>query len=233
MDDPAHVAREYASERRLEARASVYRWAEGPDPIEMLEQAVAETAPGRCLDVGCGRGQFSEWMANELGAEVTAVDQSERMVELTRARGVDARLGDARSLPFSDGEFDCVLAAWMLFHVREIEQALAEIARVLRPGGRLVAVTNGTTHMRELRALLGAPPPSWSFSAENGRELLERHFGHVEGRDASGVVRFPDRDAAQAYVRASVSLADWGPELPQFDGELVVTRAPWIFVAER
>jgi SAM-dependent methyltransferase len=231
LDDPQGVREEYASEERLAARASIYQWSEGPDPLAVLQQAVAEAKPRRCLDVGCGRGQFSEWMAHELGADVVALDQSERMVELTRARGIEAVLGDVRDLPFGDSEFDCVLAAWMLFHVAEVDEALAEIARVLRPGGRLVAVTNGTAHMRELRELLGVATPDWSFSADNGSRLLERHFAHVEARDTSGTVRFPDRDAAQAYVEASVQLAGWSAELPPFDGELAVTRAPCVFVA--
>lgn len=232
LDDPKGVKEEYASERRLEARASIYQWSEGPDPLAILQEAVAEVEPARCLDVGCGRGQFAEWMRDALGAEVVAVDQSQRMVDLTRARGIEALVGDVRALPFPDGAFDCVLAAWMLFHVKEVDEALAEIARVLRPGGRLVAVTNGTTHMQEIRELLGVPRPSWSFSAENGRELLQRRFARVEARDASGIVRFPDRDAAQAYVEASIQLAGWGGVLPDLEGELIVTRAPCVFVAE-
>ncbi len=232
LGDRDAVRREYATEQGLEARASVYRWAEGPDPIAMLLGAVAEVAPRRCLDVGCGRGQFAERIARELGASVIGVDQSERMVQLTRVRGIDAVVGDVCALPFDSGVFDCVLAAWMLFHVAEIDLALAEVARVLRPGGRLVAVTNGREHMRELRDLLGGEAASWSFSAENGEELLRRRFRTVERRDAFGTVHFPDRAAAQAYVDASATLGGWSATLPDGVGALVVTRAPCVFVAE-
>ncbi|MEX0675357.1 MAG: class I SAM-dependent methyltransferase [Gaiellaceae bacterium] len=228
LDDPEVVRAEYASEARLAARKAAYRFAEGPDPREIAFAAVAEARPRRILEVGCGEGELAERMQRELGAEIVALDQSERMVELTRARGVDARLGDVQELPFEDDEFDAAVAAWMLFHVRDIDGALAELARVVGPGGRLVAVTNGEEHLRELRELLGTGVSRYSFSGENGSELLERHFARVERRDATGWIAFPGRAAAQAYVDAS----KWG-QLPEFEGPLRVRRAPYVFVADK
>jgi SAM-dependent methyltransferase len=255
LHDPEVVRREYATERGLAGRKAAYRFAEGPNPYDIVLQAVAEARPTRILEVGCGEGELAERMQAELGAEVVALDQSERMVELTRARGVDARLGDVQDLPFDDGDFDCALAAWMLYHVPDLDRALTELARVLRrrpeawgaqpptpgrktgsppatPGGRLVAVTIGLEHMRELRRLAGAPPPDLTFHAENGADLLRRHFARVERRDASGWVAFPDRAAAQEYVDASIT---WGRgrQLPQFDGGLRVRSAPHVFVADK
>jgi len=110
--------------------------------------------PRRVLEVGCGRGEFAERLAGA-GIGVVAVDQSARMVELTRARGVDARLGDVQALPFADGEFDAAVANFVLYHVRDIHRALAELARVLRPGGTLVAATNGVRQLAELWELVG------------------------------------------------------------------------------
>ena len=121
----------------------------------MVFDAVAEVSPKRVLEVGCGMGQLAERMHVELDAEVVAIDQSERMVELTRKRGVDARVADVQELPFDDGEFDVVVAAWMLYHVPDVERALDEIVRVLRPAGRLVTATNRPEHLKELRALVG------------------------------------------------------------------------------
>jgi SAM-dependent methyltransferase len=153
------------------------------------------------------------------------------MVELARARGVDARVGDAQELPFEDESFDCALAAWMLYHVPEPERAVAELARVLRPGGRLVAVTNGRKHLQELRDLLGSSPDS-AFDDENGPPVLARHFSHVEERDASGWIAFPDREALESYVKATRTL--WSADLPaDFDGPLRVRRAPVVYVATK
>lgn len=230
LNDPDLVREEYSSESALAGRIAGYRFAEGPDAREVAFAAVAEAAPRRVLEVGCGQGWFSEWIQRELRCEVVAVDQSERMVELTRARGVDARIGDACALDFADRTFDVAVAAWMLYHVSDVDLALAELRRVLRPGGRLVAVTNSRDHLAELADLLGAERPEYPFSAENGEDQLRRHFRTVERREAFGWIAFPSRAEAQEYVDHSII---WGGrQLPAFDGPLRVRRAPVIFVAE-
>ena len=226
--DQEAVEREYADESRFAVRAGAWARATGPDAVAMSRAAVAEISPRRVLEVGPGRGESAEWIARETGAEVIAIDRSERMVELTRARGIDARLGDVQDLPFDDASFDCVLAAWMLYHVPDIDRALTEISRVLEPGGRLVAVTNSLRHAQELRELTGATE-LLPFRAENAEEILRRHFASVERRDAEGFVVF-EPDEALAYIQASVS--GWGGDRqPQIDGPIRVTNAPVVFVA--
>jgi SAM-dependent methyltransferase len=234
FDDPDVVRREYASEAGLEGRRAAYRYAEGPNAPQMAFEAVAEAAPRRVLEVGCGPGELAERVQRELGAEVVAVDISPRMVELARSRGVDARRGDVQELPFEDGAFDCAVAAWMLYHVPDVERAISELARVLRPGGRLVAVTNHPDHLRELRQLVGLPPVlEMAFNGTNGEEFLRRHFDSVETRDARGIVRFPGREEVAAYVEASMTLATAPRPVPELDGPFVVSIHPVLYVAER
>ena len=230
LNDPDVVRRAYASERGLEGRRAAYRHGVGPDPREMAFAAVAEVAPHDVLEVGPGPGELSERIARELGARVMAVDISERMVELARGRGVEAIVGDVQSLPFPHGSFDCTVAAWMLYHVPDVERGIAELARVLRPGGRLVAVTNGADHWQGLSELVGFERHEPCFTAENGEELLRREFARVGRRDATGWIVFPDRPAAQAFVDSSISL---NGELPAFEGPLRVRRSPYVFVAEK
>ena len=232
LDDPTSVREEYATEQGLAGRKAAYRFAEGPDARQVAFEAIAEGAPKRILEVGCGEGELAERLARELESAVVATDQSERMVELTRARGLDARVADVDDLPFADGEFDCAVAAWMLYHVPDLDRALRELARVLRPGGRLVAVTNAPEGLRELFDLLGKERPAMSFNGENGAELLREHFSSVERREAYGWIAFPDRAAAQSYVDASI--VNFGEsQLPEFDGPLRVRRAPVVFVADK
>jgi hypothetical protein len=102
---------------------------------------------------------------------------------------------------------------------------------VLRPAGRLVAVTNSQGHLAEIYDLLGQERPPYPFSAEDGEARLLRHFSRVERRDAYGWINFPDHAAAQAFVDAMVSLCGGG-RLPPGEGSVRVRRAPTIFVAE-
>jgi SAM-dependent methyltransferase len=232
LDDPELVRAEYGDETRFEQRAAAWRNVTGPDARQVALDAVAEVGPRRVLEVGCGPGWASEWIARELGAGVVAIDQSERMVELTRARGLDARVGDVQALPFEDGSFDAALAAWMLYHVPDLDLGLSELARVLRPGGRLVAVTNGPAELPELWELVGPRTTPLSFHSENGAELLGRQFSRVEAREAVGTVTFHDHAAAQRYVDASISTGLGRPVRP-FEGPLVCSRRSTIFVAEK
>jgi ubiquinone/menaquinone biosynthesis C-methylase UbiE len=178
-------------------------------------------------------GQFAERVARETSAEVVATDVSPRMVEIAASRGLDARLADAQALPFEDGEFDCAVANAMLYHVADLERSLAELHRVLEPGGRVVATTIGVEHMRELWDLVGYHVPERQFSRETGEEALSRHFARVERRDVDAVLVFPDAAAVHDYVDSTL-FADAVPRpLPDFEGPFTSRTLATVFVAER
>jgi SAM-dependent methyltransferase len=232
VNDPELVREQYEREDNLRARQALYEEKEGPDAREAVWEAVAELSPRRVLEVGGGPGELAERIRRELDAEVRFVDLSPRMVELARARGVEAEVGDVQALPFADESFDAVVAAWMLYHVPDLDRGLAEIARVLAPGGGLVAVTNSVDHLRELREVVASLGGfEWTFSRENGEQHLRRHFAHVERRDVDGRVIVRDRARLVAY-RDSLSVkAEQVPddlELP-----FVVHARSSVFVARR
>jgi SAM-dependent methyltransferase len=232
IDEAAFVRAQYETEDNLRARKSAYVNAEGDDPREFAVEAVAEADPRRVLEVGGGEGELAERIRDELGIGVTAIDQSERMVEIQQSKGIDARVGDVQELPFTDGEFDVVVAAWMLYHVPDLDRGLAEIARVLRPGGRLVAVTNAIDHLQELWELAGRETSlrTFTFRSENGEESLRRHFASVTRRDARGWTTM-DEDLVRGFGASWAdlgSLVSAGP----FDEPLRVRRHSTVFVAE-
>jgi ubiquinone/menaquinone biosynthesis C-methylase UbiE len=196
--------------------------------------ALLEVSPSRVLDVGAGDGAFAERLANALPAvDLVAVDISPRAVELARARGIDARLGDVQDLSFPDRCFDCVVANWMLYLAPDLDMALAEVARVLRAGGRLVAGAVASTTFAEIRELLGGVEPrTYSFSAENGTECLRPYFRRIERRDVKATIVFPSwRD-----VRDFVALAPERMELVErirFRGSFSTRNHLAVFVADK
>lgn len=231
MADPRAVRAQYATERHLLTRRSVWRAAaDGREPTARALTAVRALAPRDVLEIGCGTGAFAERLAAQHpDARVVATDASVRLVELTARRGIEARVADAGDLPFGDASFDLVAALWMLYHVPDLDRALAEARRVLRPGGRLLAVTNGDEHVAELRRQAGGGPAVTQFSSQNGEEALRRHFGSVSREDLRPRAVFTDHAEALAYLASSQEGIAW--ELPPFEGPREHLGEVTVFVA--
>jgi SAM-dependent methyltransferase len=236
IDNPLLVRWEYASEERLNKRNAIFRaLVQGESPEDAAFAAVESARAPRMLDVGCGPGDLTERFARDLGIDVRAIDISPRMVELTRSRGLDAQIGDVESIPFGDAEFDCVFAGWVLYHAPGLEQAIDECARVLRPGGRLVATTYGEDNLSELWDLFEgveqrAPV---SFNRVNGAALLRRRFAKVDQRDIDSTLIFPDVESIRTFVAATIDRAHLAPSLPRVDVPFSATARHTVFVAEK
>ncbi len=106
--------------------------------VEPLLDAARVTAGTRVLDIATGPGYVAA-QAAERGASVVGVDRAGSMVALAREfhPGLEFREAEAQSLPFEDASFDAVLGNFVILHLGRPEQAAAEFARVLAPGGRL------------------------------------------------------------------------------------------------
>jgi SAM-dependent methyltransferase len=233
LNDASLVREQYASEKNLQARQALWRELSGGDAVVTLWEAIASCEPSRVLEVGGGEGKLAARVQDELGADVTLVDLSPRMVEVAAGRGVRAQVGDVQELPFADGSFDTVLACWMLYHVPDLDRGLAEIARVLEPGGKLVANTNSRDHCRELFDLIEYPTGMREnvFRSENGEESLRRHFSHVERHDAVATATVRDRQTLVDYC-ASL-MADTKPLPEDVELPFTVTSSGTVFVATR
>jgi ubiquinone/menaquinone biosynthesis C-methylase UbiE len=226
LDDPGLVRSEYEDPSRLETHGDLRARS------ETALETVAETHPVRVLDVGAGTGAFAVRVAAATGAVVTAVDSAPAMVAQARRAGVDAVLADARSLPFPDDSFDCVVANWMLYHVAGRDDALAEIARVLRPSGRLVAATFSERNLAELWDALGDDTPrAHGFTAENGAAQLRRRFGRVQQRVVAWRIEFADREALQALVEATIRRSHLATRVEHLALPFAATARHAVFVA--
>ena len=234
LDNPLLVRWEFASEERLNNRNAIFRsLVEGAHPDDAAVEAVIEATPARVLDVGCGTGELTERFVRA-GSEVQAIDISPRMVELTRARGIDAQIADVESLPFGDREFDCVFAGWVLYHAPALDQAIAECARVLRPGGRLVASTIAEDNLSEVWDLFedGERQVPVSFNRTNGSDLLRRRFAQVEQRDVDSLLLFPDIEAIRSFVASTIDRAHLAPSMPPVEVPFRAVSRHTVFVAE-
>ncbi len=118
------------------------------------------------LECGCGTGLILERLA-QFARRATGIDLSPGMLELARSRGLDAVEGSVTSLPFDDGSFDVTCSFKVLAHVPDIGQALAEMARVTRPGGVIVAEFYNPFSLRGLVKKLGPAGKVGKTTREN------------------------------------------------------------------
>lgn len=154
-------------------------------------RAIAPRKGMRILDLAAGTGTSSAALAAH-GAHVTAADFSEGMLAEGRRRNagndlIDFVWADATQLPFEDDSFDAATISYGLRNVSEPKQALAEMARVVKPGGRVVI------------AEFSQPPAgavNWAYTQYN-RHVLPR---------VAGVI---NRDAAEAYKYLNESIESW------------------------
>ena len=176
---------------------------------------------GRALELGCGPGRLWAENLDRLPAarSVTLSDLSPGMLrEAYRALGGRASFAfvnaDAQALPFASGTFDAVIANHMLYHVPDRPRAFAEIRRVLRPGGRLYAATNGRKHLRELGDLVRNLAAATGFTlAGEGASMAEPARFNLEGGAAELSPWFPavtlERYEDALVVAEAAPLADY------------------------
>ncbi len=154
-------------------RAAVQRRFEAPRLLEMGGSARG----GVALELGCGRGVGAELILDRFGVDsLDAFDLDPRMVGLARQRlgGRPVRfwVASGTALPAADDSYDAVFDFGILHHVRDWRRAVAEVARVLKPGGRFYAEEVLEPFIRRTRWLLDHPRTD-RFDAEQFRAAIE------------------------------------------------------------
>ena len=132
---------------------------------------------GRILDNGCGTGELSEALPDEW---ITGIDVSSEMVRIAGRKYWRTLIGDSQTLPFTDASFDVVIARSLLHHLPNPAQGLAEMARVLRPGGEVVAVDTNRSLLSVLPRVLAGRTRHFSSEHKNfnARELVALFNAH-------------------------------------------------------
>lgn len=141
-----------------------------------LVAAIAPRSGQRVLDVATGTGLVAFELVRQGGCDVVGIDQSEKMIAVARARLADVPeladrvvlvLGEAERLPFADAEFDALTFTYLLRYVDDPAATMRELARVVRPGGRIGMVEFGVPRAWPLRAL-------WRVHTRIGLPVLGR-----------------------------------------------------------
>ncbi|MDT9600229.1 class I SAM-dependent methyltransferase [Sphingosinicella rhizophila] len=204
-------AKQYGSSEKLAARARLaakYTISDQPW-FAWVASRLPMRDGDRILDVGCGPAWFWEGAVDALpeGIRLTLTDLSTGMVDEAMERcaslpfaALAGQVADAASLPFEDGSFDGVIAMHMLYHVRDPAAAIAEMHRVLKPGGFLGVTTNGADNMRRLHELTAAfggtpcDPAAAAFGFAEARTGLQDQFGNIESHVHPARLRLTNQD---------------------------------------
>lgn len=175
-------------------------------PLQMRQYSqiadrVAASAPGRVLDWGCGRGQVTA-LLRERGVDVTSFEWSADAppegaeIRLQDFPDVVAQISsDPVKLPYADASFDTALSVGVLEHVPDPGGSLDELARVLKPGGRLhiANLPNRYSWTERVAKLIGAYyhgklPHDKVYTQRTARELLQRHGYTVYDERMTGMI---------------------------------------------
>jgi ubiquinone/menaquinone biosynthesis C-methylase UbiE len=215
------VAHEYRSLDPLQTRILTHqRYSEGEHDIELDVLRVLRLAPeSSLLDVGSGTGTFLRRLhTGGHTGRLCAVDASQAAVDAAGAvKDVDARLGDARELPYQDAEFDAVTARHMLYHVPDPVLAIAEARRVLRPGGRFAAVVNrveplplingAVNDVLAAHGVMRTGSVDAAVNAGNLPGMIESVFGSCDVMTVGDALVFHEPEPVVRYCLSMLTLA--------------------------
>ncbi|WP_054026917.1 MerR family transcriptional regulator [Bacillus sp. FJAT-28004] len=176
--------------------------------------------PGlKVLELGCGDAAL--WRRNaDLIPDtwsITLTDLSQGMLEEARMSlgGHSGRfkflIADAQDVPFHDNEFDIVIANHMLYHVLDINRAISEMRRILKPGGHVYASTMSKSHLQEIEQLTQAFDPNIQvldpvmerFQLDNGREMLQNSFTEIKQIRFEDYMLIDDEQPLLQYITST------------------------------
>ncbi len=254
MSDP-HVAEQYKTEENLRIRIETHRlFTVGPPLEPAIDKTLNLTGNESLLDIGTGPGDFPGRLRRSgHRGRLIGIDASSGMIAkaISTNPNVEFLQADAQSLPFQGNSFDIVTARHMLYHVPDIRRALRETHRVLRPGGRFLAITNIQNNMGDYREALREAaetltgkianaarilvPASDAFNEQNGPPRIRSVFGNVSITLVEAALRFETPDPPLRYFDSCCTMKGLNPQdwavIRQAFAQAVARRlknGPWL-----
>jgi demethylmenaquinone methyltransferase/2-methoxy-6-polyprenyl-1,4-benzoquinol methylase len=193
--------------RRYDELSAALSFWQDPRWRRALVDALAPRAGERVLDVATGTGMVAAELLSRAPCSVVAIDQSPEMLSAARARfasGYGDRVelveGQAEALPFADASFDALTFTYLLRYVDDQQATMRELARVVRPGGRIASLEFGVPPWRPARV-------AWRLYTAVGLPLL----GGLVSREWRDVGRFLGPSIRGFYERHPLAsiVGDW------------------------
>jgi SAM-dependent methyltransferase len=252
MRDPNRLNEQYVTDHALRVRQQTHaQYGTGMNLELAVDDVLNLHNTAGLLDIGTGPGDYPARLRREgHRGRLVGVDRSPGMVAQASTAHVDLDAlefieADAMTLPFPDASFDAVTARHMLYHLSDLDQALKEARRVLKPGGRFLALTNADGYMHEF----------WNWALEAVRDvagfenMIESHraplyfhgnlerdirrvFGNAELRLLEGALIFPDPEPCLRYfdscrTQYGIEPDVWATGSAAFRSRLLGITYPW------
>lgn len=178
----------------------------------------------KILELGCGNGRQWEGRIESLpkGCKLILSDFSDGMVNIVRNKfliynALSFEKIDIQSIPYLDETFDVVIANHMLYHIPDLSTALSEVKRVLKTGGKLYSTTNGNGGLRlfvhnvleHFCCDINVFTQEWSFSLQNGTEILRNYFSDVKRCDYKDSLSITKTQDLVDWIESTISISNY------------------------
>jgi SAM-dependent methyltransferase len=244
---------QYKDSSNLDARIAIHqRFSTNPQGWYnwIFDTLVKLPTNANLLELGCGAGTMWKECVDRIPAGwiITLSDLSDGMLDaawrnlVVTGRNFKFEQIDTQSIPYMNETFDIVIANHMLYHVPDKAKAIAEIKRVLKPDGHLIATTIGKNHLKEIANWIRQVSPGSDFESfgspftlENGLEQLKQFFSQVMLSRYSDSLHVTEVKPIISYIRSSIHAMELSEEKLtklQIDLEMEIKEQGKIFITK-